>query len=86
MDLFIGEGGPPHRGLGPSILTRFLEELVFASEGIGVCIIDPEPGNGAAIRAYEKVGFRHFRSVETEGGPAHLTKLGREVFRSGVRV
>ena len=30
---------------------------------IDVCIIDPNPENTAAIRAYEKVGFEHFKSA-----------------------
>ncbi len=77
VDLFIGEEGLLYRGLGPRLIRRFLKEVVFADAGIEVCIIDPEPENEAAIRAYEKAGFRHFKSVETSEGPAYLMKLGR---------
>lgn len=80
VDLFIGEEDLLHKGLGPRLIRRFLEEIVFANEGIEVCIIDPEPENGAAIRAYEKVGFRHFKSVDTSEGAAYLMKLGRTEF------
>lgn len=80
VDLFIGEEDMLHRGFGPRILRRFLGEVVFTDGSIEVCIIDPEPGNAAAIRAYEKVGFRHFKSVDTSEGPAYLMKLAREEF------
>lgn len=80
IDLFIGERDLLYKGLGPRIIHRFLQEVVFADGSIGVCIIDPEPGNTAAIRAYRKVGFRHFASADTSEGPVYLMKLSREEF------
>lgn len=80
IDLFIGEVDLLHRGLGPRVIRRFIEEIVFADESIAVCVIDPEPGNAAAIRAYEKVGFRYFKSADTSEGPVYLMKLGRGEF------
>lgn len=80
VDLFIGEEEFLYRGLGPRLIRRFLEEVVFADESIEVCIIDPEPENKAAIRAYEKAGFRYFRSVQTSEGPAYLMRLSRREF------
>jgi RimJ/RimL family protein N-acetyltransferase len=80
VDLFIAEEDLLYRGLGPRLIRRFLKEVVFADRGVEVCIIDPEPENRAAIRAYEKAGFRHFESVQTSGGPAYLMKLGRAEF------
>lgn len=80
VDLFIGEEELLYRGLGPRIIRRFIEEVVFADESIEVCIIDPEPENRAAIRAYEKAGFRYFQSVDTSEGPAYLMKLSRTEF------
>lgn len=80
IDLFIGEEDLLYRGLGPRIIRRFIGELVFAEESIEVCIIDPEPGNKAAIRAYEKVGFRYFGSADTSEGPVYLMKLSRKEF------
>lgn len=80
VDLFIGEVGLLYKGLGPRLIRRFLEEIIFADTSIEVCIIDPEPENRAAIRAYEKAGFRYFKSVNTSEGPAHLMKLERAEF------
>lgn len=80
IDLFIGEEDLLYRGLGPLVIKRFIEEVVFADEGIETCIIDPEPGNGAAIRAYEKVGFCYFKSADTSGGHVNFMKLERGEF------
>jgi RimJ/RimL family protein N-acetyltransferase len=80
IDLFIGEEYLLYRGLGPLVIRRFIEEVVFADESIMVCIIDPEPENTAAIRAYEKVGFDYFKSADTSEGPVYLMKLRREAF------
>jgi len=80
IDLFIGEEDLLYRGLGPRMIRRFIGEIVFADEGIGACIIDPEPKNTAAIRAYEMVGFRYFGSADTSEGPVYLMKLSREEF------
>lgn len=78
IDLFIGEENLLYRGLGPLVIRRFIEEIVFADKGIMVCIIDPEPENRAAIKAYEKVGFGYFKSADTSEGPVYLMKLRRE--------
>ncbi len=81
VDLFIGEAGYLYRGLGPKIIQRFLAQEVFSDPGTAVCVIGPEPENTAAIRAYEKVGFRFFRSIQVLGtGPEYLMKLAREEF------
>jgi len=55
IDLSIG---PPELlgvGHGPAILGQFIERLF--SEGTPRVIIDPDPSNARAIRAYEKAGF-----------------------------
>jgi RimJ/RimL family protein N-acetyltransferase len=67
MDLFIGEAEFQHRGLGPLLMRRFLREIVFGRLGAPVCFLDPEPDNRAAIRAYEKTGFRHVKTVQIPG-------------------
>jgi RimJ/RimL family protein N-acetyltransferase len=79
VDLFIGEADCIHRGLGPSILRRFLREVVFGSMDVVSCIIDPEEANSSAIRAYEKAGFLYLKSVEIPGeGLNHLMRVHRE--------
>jgi hypothetical protein len=80
IDLFIGEEGLLYMGLGPLVIKRFIEEIVFADESIETCIIDPEPDNRAAIRAYEKVGFGYFKSAHTSGGAVNFMKLERGGF------
>ncbi|MGI8649979.1 MAG: GNAT family N-acetyltransferase [Rubrobacter sp.] len=80
IDLFIGEEDLLYRGLGPGIVRCFLEKVVFTDKSIKACIIDPEPGNGAAIRAYEKAGFRYLRTIEAPEGKAYLMWLSREEF------
>ena len=79
-DVLIGDPDYVHRGLGPAMIRRFLDEIVFADPRATCCIIDPEPDNHVAIRAYEKAGFRFLREVadDGEGSPVHLLELRRE--------
>jgi len=79
VDLFIGEPDYLHKGLGSRILRKFLHEIVFASEGIECCIIGPEPNNQIAIRCYEKVGFRYWKTIHLlgEAEPEYLMTLHR---------
>ncbi len=69
-----------YRGLGGEILRRFLVEVVFRDERVRVCVIGPESKNVAAIRAYEKAGFRFFKTIQVPGEPEpeHLMRIGRE--------
>lgn len=77
VELFIGSDRHRHRGLGAPILRRFAREVVFGACGAAACVIDPSPRNRAAIRAYEKVGFRHLRTVPAPDAPdgAYLMRL-----------
>lgn len=63
LDLFIGDDDFRHKGYGPIIITRFLEEVVFNIPGITRCVIGPDPQNRAAIKAYEKAGFLYWKTV-----------------------
>jgi len=77
VDLFIGEPAHQHRGVGTAFLRRFVPEEALAIPGITECLIDPQPENAAAIRCYEKAGFRRFdpgRPIPAALGP---TWLGR---------
>ena len=56
VDLTIGEAGLLSRGVGSAVLQLFTERLL--AEGHRTIIIDPDPANGRAVRAYEKAGFR----------------------------
>jgi RimJ/RimL family protein N-acetyltransferase len=70
IDLFIGESTFLHSGFGPLAIRSFLWEHVFTGS-TKHCIIDPDPDNTIAIRAYEKVGFRHIRTI---GPPDHVER------------
>ena len=85
VDMFIGEPEYLHRGLGRHVIRRFLYEHVFSVPGIAVCVIGPEPKNAAAIRAYEKAGFRFFKTIQVteEPEPEYLMRLSRTEFEGG---
>lgn len=55
IDLSIGEEKDLARGLGSMALHKFATHLY--GFGYTTIIIDPDPGNKRAIRAYEKAGF-----------------------------
>lgn len=62
IDIFIGEEEFLNKGLGTEILIKFLKDIAFPVFQVDRCIIDPEPENKAAIRAYEKAGFKYART------------------------
>jgi RimJ/RimL family protein N-acetyltransferase len=80
VDLFIGEDEFLHRGLGTALLRRFLREVIFADERVGRCVLGPDPANAAAIRAYEKIGFRYLKTVRVpdQEAPEYLMEITRE--------
>ena len=73
VDLFIGDADLIGKGHGPALLRVFLKGA-FARYGIDYCVIGPARSNVAAIRAYEKVGFRHLRDYREEdtSDPEHV--------------
>jgi aminoglycoside 6'-N-acetyltransferase len=73
IDLSIGDAELVGKGHGSAILRQFAEAL-FA-EGTPRLIIDPDPSNGRAIRAYEKAGFRAFDTRTSQYGPALMMAL-----------
>jgi RimJ/RimL family protein N-acetyltransferase len=56
VDLSIGDAERLSRGLGSRALRTFAEQLV--AQGHRTIIIDPDPANRRAVRAYQKAGFR----------------------------
>ncbi len=70
LDQFIGEAGMLDRGHGSAFIRAFAEDLL--ANGTPRIVIDPDPRNARAIRAYEKAGFRPDRIVHTPDGPALL--------------
>lgn len=70
IDLFIGEPKMIERGHGSALLRCFADDRLGKSAPR--MVTDPDPGNGRAIRAYQKAGFEKDRMVETPDGPALL--------------
>ena len=70
LDQFIGEADMLGHGHGSAFIRAFTERLLAG--GTPRVVIDPDPANARAIRAYEKAGFLRDRIVETPDGPALL--------------
>jgi RimJ/RimL family protein N-acetyltransferase len=56
VDLSIGHADKLAQGIGSAALTKFVAEL--RRQGYENIIIDPDPNNARAVRAYAKAGFR----------------------------
>jgi aminoglycoside 6'-N-acetyltransferase len=52
------------------LIRAFADQLL--ASGTPRVVIDPDPTNARAIRAYEKAGFCRDRVVDTPDGPALL--------------
>lgn len=68
VDVSIGPAELVGQGHGSALLAQFVEQLF--DEGCPRVIIDPDPANRRAIRAYEKAGFVAFDERTSEFGPA----------------
>lgn len=68
IDVSIGVPDLVGVGHGSAIVRQFVDELF--DEGCPRVIIDPDPTNARAIRAYEKAGFRAFDTRNSVYGPA----------------
>ena len=68
IDMFIGVPDLVGKGHGSAIVLQFVDELF--EEGVPRVIIDPNPANKRAIRAYEKAGFVAFDTRTSIYGPA----------------
>lgn len=55
FDIFIGEEKYLRKGIGSAVITKFLTEYACQYSHI---LADPDQDNIAAIRAYEKAGFK----------------------------
>ena len=79
LDLYIGEPAYLGRGLAAPLIRRFLAEIVFAAADVVSCIVDPDPANTVALRAYARAGFRYLKTVAVPGQaqPEYLLRIGR---------
>ena len=70
LDQFIGDPDMIDRGHGSAFIREFAARLL--SGGAPRIVMDPDPANARAIRAYEKAGFQRDRIIDTLDGPALL--------------
>ena len=80
LDLSIGDPRLVGIGHGSALLSQFIEEL-FA-EGVPRVIIDPNPTNARAIRAYAKAGFRALGERDTIFGQVLL--MARDAWEEAI--
>jgi RimJ/RimL family protein N-acetyltransferase len=79
VDLFIGEPQFYSKGWGPKILIHYIQKLISEKRPTKF-IIDPEPANARAIRAYEKIGFVKQALIQTPNGEAQLMTMDPQEF------
>lgn len=73
VDLSIGRPELVGIGHGSALLRQFVDGL-FA-RGVPRVVIDPDPANARAVRAYEKAGFRAFGERTSVYGPALMMAI-----------
>ena len=77
IDQFIGEAEFLHKGYGPAFIRQYVTEVFAHDPTVNECIADPAPSNSAAIKAYEKSGFKQSGLVSTPDGTALLMRFRR---------
>ena len=84
IDIFIGEEDYVHRGLGSTIIKKFLQEFVFIKYDVTDCIIDPDLKNEVAIKCYNKAGFKHLKTIwnHKDGVWAYVMSINRDKLMS----
>jgi aminoglycoside 6'-N-acetyltransferase len=65
IDLFIGEPELIGKGHGTALLREFVRQGLDRY-GVDYCVIGPTRSNVAAIRSYEKAGFRYLKDYREE--------------------
>jgi RimJ/RimL family protein N-acetyltransferase len=80
LDLLIGDRAFVGRGLGSLVILRFLNDVIFATLPVDSCVTSPHPGNIASVRAFEKAGFCHLKTIVNtdDNEPEHVMQLTRQ--------
>lgn len=81
FDIYIGEEKYLGKGYGTAAITLMIKQL-FAQSNITKIIVDVDPNNQAAIRAYEKAGLRFVRTAQTAEGVIHIMELQKTCQRN----
>ena len=74
IDILIGEEAHLHKGMGTTALQLLVDQLRGKGD-VPQAGLSPEPDNAAAIRSYEKVGFRFRREYQVAGHTYSLMTL-----------
>lgn len=75
LDLMIGAVEFLGKGHGARIVRDFVAFVQAREPSLRGVIIDPDPRNLRAIRAFEKAGFRRESEIQTPGGAALLMRM-----------
>jgi RimJ/RimL family protein N-acetyltransferase len=75
VDVMIGEEGEIGKGQGQKVLEDFISFLQAKEPTATSVIIDPDPKNRRAVRAFEKAGFKKESEIETPNGAALLMRF-----------
>ena len=70
IDQFIGETEYLYKGIGPLFIKEFIQDIIFKKDKSVTVVIDPDPTNIAAIKCYQKVGFKELGTHQAPWGPA----------------
>ncbi len=76
MDLFIGNPNFIGKGFGTEIVKLFVEKIFENSKATRI-IINPDVNNIAAIRAYEKAGFKKLHEIKRENDTEILMEINK---------
>lgn len=76
VDLAIADAALLSRGIGSTVVNKLARQL--RDQGHREIIIDPNPANARAIRAYEKAGFRTIAALAGLYDDVHLMQYAPE--------
>ena len=80
VDLSIGDASWLSLGIGSAALTKFVAEL--RRQGYANIIIDPDPTNARAVRAYTKAGFRPIPRLQGRTGDVLIMQHELNVYET----
>lgn len=75
IDLMIGDEKKMDMGIGHNVIKEFISFICKVESNVKSVIVDPEPSNVKAIRAFEKAGFIQEAKMETLNGTAILMRF-----------
>lgn len=67
IDFLIGSESDIGKGLGPRMISCFIQEVVLKDGRFTRVVADPAKGNRRSVRALEKAGFRPVGRHRSEG-------------------